>query len=70
MTTANSDLHSLSDRELLERVAKQLDHVDVMTHEIAQFITEHKPALTKALGMLENPIGRTLAKMKAGHHAP
>ncbi len=39
--------------DVLEMHAKQLDHIDVMIHEIHQFITEHKPALTKALTLLD-----------------
>lgn len=32
--------------------AKQLDHIDTMCHETAQFIEEHRPALAKALAFL------------------
>jgi hypothetical protein len=34
-------------------VTKQLDHLDGMIHEVHQFITEHKPALAKALALLD-----------------
>ncbi len=37
----------------LDMHGKQLDHIDVMVHEIHQFIGEHKPALTKALTLLD-----------------
>lgn len=37
----------------LDMHLKQLDHIDGMVHEIHQFITEHKPALTKALTLLD-----------------
>lgn len=37
----------------LDMHLKQLDHIDTMIHEIHQFITEHKPALTKALTLLD-----------------
>jgi ABC-type transporter Mla subunit MlaD len=33
--------------------AKQLDHLDGMLHEVHQFIAEHKPALAKALSLLD-----------------
>jgi ABC-type transporter Mla subunit MlaD len=33
--------------------AKQLDHLDGMLHEVHQFIDEHKPALNKALSLLD-----------------
>ena len=32
---------------------KQLDHLDVMVHEVHQFIEEHRPALAKALAFLD-----------------
>lgn len=31
---------------------KQLDHIDTMCHETAQFIDEHRPALARALAFL------------------
>jgi hypothetical protein len=37
----------------LDNQLKQLDHIDVMIHEINQFISEHRPALTKALTLLD-----------------
>jgi hypothetical protein len=43
--TPNDDTASLSDRELLERVANQLDHLDVMLHGQGQLIEELRPLL-------------------------
>jgi len=37
----------------LDQQLKQLDHLDTMLHEIHQFITEHRPALAKALALLD-----------------
>jgi DNA repair ATPase RecN len=37
----------------LEVQARQLDHLDGMVHEIHQFIAEHKPALNKALALMD-----------------
>jgi ABC-type transporter Mla subunit MlaD len=34
-------------------ISKQLDHLDGMLHEVHQFIDEHKPALNKALSLLD-----------------
>jgi hypothetical protein len=39
------------DRQTL--VMKQLDHLDLMVHEVHQFIEEHKPALAKGLALLD-----------------
>lgn len=58
-------MKSLSDRELLERFARQLDHLDLMLHEVHQFITEHKPALDKALMFLDNPVKTYLSRRKS-----
>jgi hypothetical protein len=33
--------------------AKQLDHLDLMTHQVLQFIEEHRPALNRALAFME-----------------
>jgi ABC-type transporter Mla subunit MlaD len=37
----------------LDVLWKQLDHLDGMLHEVHQFIDEHKPALNKALSLLD-----------------
>lgn len=65
MTTPNSDTESLSDRELLERIAKQLDHVDLMVHGVSRFIDDHRPALAKGLAMLDSPAAKAMAKVRA-----
>jgi ABC-type transporter Mla subunit MlaD len=44
-------MEALADR--LEVQAKQLDHLDQMQHEVSQFVDEHKPALNKALALLD-----------------
>lgn len=51
--TPNDELETLSDRELAERICRQLDHLDCMLHEVTQFLDEHKPALNRALGFLD-----------------
>ena len=53
LETPNDELETLSDRELSERICRQLDHLDVMLHEVTQFLDEHKPALNRALGFLD-----------------
>ena len=51
--TPNDEVETLSDRELQERICRQLDHLDCMLHEVTQFLDEHKPALNRALGFLD-----------------
>ena len=51
--TITDDTETLSDRELLLRLARQADHIDTMCHELIQFVDEHRPALTRALGLLD-----------------
>lgn len=43
--TPNDEVTALSDRALLERVARQLDHLDEMIHGQAQTIGELGPLL-------------------------
>ena len=43
--TSNDELASLSDRELLERVCKQLDHLDGMIHEQSRMLAELQPLI-------------------------
>lgn len=62
--TPNDDLLTLSDRELAERICRQLDHLDAMLHEVTQFLDEHKPALNRALGFLD--AGRSMRGYLAG----
>ena len=40
-------------RDRAEVEAKQLDHLDTMTHQVLQFIEEHRPALNRALAFME-----------------
>jgi hypothetical protein len=58
---------TLSDREFLELLSRkiavliqlgeqhsaQLDHLDVLVHQVHQFIEEHKPAIARAAGLLD-----------------
>ena len=43
--TSNDELASLSDRELLERVCKQLDHLDGMIHDQGQLLEPLRPLI-------------------------
>lgn len=45
--TLNDEIAALSDRELIERLAKQADHLDSMLHEVLQFIDQHRPLLER-----------------------
>ena len=38
--TPNDDVMALSDRQLLERVARQLDHLDVVAHQHMQELAD------------------------------
>jgi hypothetical protein len=54
--TPNDDVTALSDRELLERVCRQLDHLDEMIHGQSQLIEELRPLLPhipRALTLLD-----------------
>lgn len=54
--TPNDELVSLSDRQLLERVCKQLDHLDGMVHDQGQKIAALDPLLPhlpRALNLLD-----------------
>jgi hypothetical protein len=54
--TPNDDVAALSDRELMERVANQLDHLDTMLHEQGQLIGELRPLvplIPRALALLD-----------------
>jgi hypothetical protein len=37
----------------LDTMQAELDHIDEQVHEIHQFIADHKPALAKALSLLD-----------------
>jgi hypothetical protein len=52
--TPNDDLTALSDRQVLERISRQLEHLDPMLHEIHQTLRDHKPLLDR-LGPLADP---------------
>lgn len=66
--TPNDELNALSDRALLERVCKQLDHLDAMVHEQGQLVAELKPLLPhlpRALNLLD-PAGAMRRSWKRG----
>ena len=51
--TVYDEGQTLSDRELLDRLARQVDHLDVMVHEIHGFIAENRPHLERFLPLLD-----------------
>jgi ABC-type transporter Mla subunit MlaD len=44
---------TLTDSQKLDRLLKVAEHLDGMTHDVHQFITENKPHLEKALRFLD-----------------
>ena len=62
MTTETTE--TLTDRQLMERMARQLDHLDEQLHEVRQFIDENRPALERATRLLHNPVSEYLAARK------
>ncbi len=57
---------TLTDRELLDRMASQLDHMDEQIHQILAFITDNQEILEKARRLLHNPVSDYLkARPKA-----
>ena len=63
--TSNDELASLSDRELLERVCKQLDHLDGMIHEQRGFLTGQGELLAELRPLIPH-IPRVLALLDPG----
>ena len=63
--TLQTIIDTATDRELLVLMLKQLDHLDTQLHELRQFVDEHKPALDKAMQVLDNPVSKYLAARKA-----
>ena len=59
---------TLTDRQLMERMARQLDHLDEQLHEVRQFIDQHRPALDKAMKLMDNPVAKYLEQRKAARH--
>jgi len=57
--TPENELITLSDRALLERVTRQLDHLDQMTHDQGQLLAQLEPLLPM--------IPRALALLDPGH---
>jgi hypothetical protein len=43
--TPNDDINTFSDRDLLERLCKQADHLDKMLHAQGQLLDELRPLL-------------------------
>lgn len=61
--TPNEELIALSDRELFERVARQLDHLDAMLHDQSRLLAELEPLvplIPRALALLDP--GRAMRK--------
>ena len=61
--TPNDDVIALSDRELWERVARQMDHMDAMLHDQARLLAELEPLvplIPRALALLDP--GRAMRK--------
>jgi hypothetical protein len=54
--------------ETLETLARRMDHMDVMLHEVHQFITENRPHLERALQFMEP--GRAMKAYLAGRPKP
>ena len=63
--TQQTIIDTATDRDLLVLMLKQLDHLDTQLHELRQFIDEHRPALDKAMQVLDNPVSKYLAARKA-----
>jgi hypothetical protein len=64
--TPNDEVTALSDRELLERVCRQLDHLDGMVHGQGQLLDQLRPLLPhipRALVLL-NPGGAMRRKWR------
>jgi hypothetical protein len=54
--TPNDELIALSDRELFERVARQMDHLDAMLRDQARLLAELEPLvplIPRALALLD-----------------
>jgi hypothetical protein len=54
--TPNDDVTAASDRELLERVARQLDHLDAILHEHSQLLAHLGPLvplIPRAVALLD-----------------
>ena len=62
--TRQDQPETLSDRDFLIMFAdktdrilalhgQQLDHIDTMLHELHQFVEEHRPALARAMGLMD-----------------
>jgi hypothetical protein len=63
--TPNDDVTAASDRELLERVARQLDHLDKVLHEHTVMLAEHSRLLAEIRPLLPH-IPRALALLDPG----
>ncbi len=60
---------TLNDRELLERVSKQLEHLDLLVHTAVLHTTELVdilPLARKAARLLDNPVARHLRRRTDG----
>lgn len=82
MTAIKSDsnqdagLETLSDHELMvsliariDALGKRIDHVNAGVHQVQQFIDEHRPALARALSLMDPGAGlRELPRHQAKAH--
>jgi hypothetical protein len=69
LKTDGNQLQSLSDRELLERVSKQIEHLDLLVHTAVLHTTELVdvlPLARKAAKLMDNPVARHLRRRTDG----
>lgn len=64
--TGYDDVYAMCDRDLLLHVVKQLDHRDVMLHEIAQQVADLHQAFAKYAPLLD----LAAAKVDAANGGP
>ncbi len=69
LKTDSDTIRTLSDRELLERVSKQLEHLDLLVHTTVLHTTELidvLPLARKAAKLMDNPVARHLRRRTDG----
>ena len=69
LKTDGNAIETLSDRELLERVSKQLEHLDLLMHTAVLHTTELVdvlPLARKAAKLMDNPVARHLRRKADG----
>lgn len=55
--TTNDELDTLSDRELLARLIKGVDHLDMQVHELCQLVDQHRPLLARLAPLMDPGAG-------------